>query len=230
MGLGWPDEAVERARARVGSALFGARANVRPIVGRFEVEGPLGFSSRLRGRDRVSGAPVMLHFRDASDPGTRACAALRHPNVIPVRETVEHGSSAMLVSDCVRAEPLRAWVERRPRFLHELVLAHLDAARGLEVAHAVGLAHPRFTSDRALRDRNGAVRVHAAELVSARDADAFRRDVVAVCAALRGSLLLTAASGAAEQRVHALLDRWEHGAPAHAGALTELRAAVLHAL
>ena len=210
MGLGWPDEAVERARARIGRALFGARADVRPIVGRFEVESPMpppGISARVAARDSTTGRPVVLHFRADAEPDPRA-TSLRHPNVVPVRETFEHAGSFVFVSEHVPAESLRAWVERRPRLVHEIVLAHLDAACGLEAAHAVGLAHRGLSADRVLRDSTGSVRVLAADLVRSSGQRGVRRDVVALCDVLRGSLLLNAAGGAPIERVHAVLERW----------------------
>src|SRR5687768_739445 len=65
VGPGWPDDAVERARARVGRALFGARADVRPIVGRFEVDGvlpPPGVSARFVATDPITTDKVVLQF------------------------------------------------------------------------------------------------------------------------------------------------------------------------
>jgi serine/threonine protein kinase len=223
---------------------------VRPIVGRFEIDGPvppIGVSARFVACDPSSGTFVVLQFlADAEGEGAwrsravaRTCASLSHPNVVPVTEVLEHAGSVVLVMDHVCAETLRAWVERRSRSVSDLVRAHLGAAAGLEAAHAAGLAHRGFAADRAVRDRNGRVRVLAADLVHSRGRAGVRRDLDAFCDALRGSLLLTSVGGAYADRVHEVLERWRllaHHDPLHAppglrgAGMAELRADLRRAL
>lgn len=217
MGPGWPDDAVERARARVGRALFGARADVRPIVGRFEVDGvlpPPGVSARFVATDPITADKVVLQFvADEPTEGTRrvtarACASLQHPNVVPVTEVIEHGGAVVLVMQHVQAETLRAWVERRLRSVPDVVHAHLGAALGLAAAHAVGLVHRSFGASAVVRMPGGRVRVLAADLVLEHGFDGIRRDVIAFCDALRGSMLLSAVDGSQVDRVLTVLDSW----------------------
>jgi hypothetical protein len=217
VGPGWPDDAVERARARVGRALFGARADVRPIVGRFEIDGvmpPPGVSARFVATDPITAGKVVLQFvADAPTEGARrmtaqACASLHHPNVMPVTEVIEHGGAMVLVMQRVHAETLRAWVERRLRSVRDVVHAHLGAALGLAAAHAVGLVHRSFGANAIVREPGGRVRVLAADLVLEQGFEGIRRDVVAFCDALRGSMLLSAVDGSQVDRVHTVLDRW----------------------
>jgi len=98
-------------------------------------------------------APAML-VREA-----QAIAQLNHPNVVMVHDVGEHGGELFIAMELVQGESLKDWMEAGPHHWREVVGVFLQAARGLEAAHAMGLVHRDFQPSNAIVGRDGRVRV-----------------------------------------------------------------------
>jgi len=96
-----------------------------------------------------------LHPQFASDDGgrrrciyeARACARIRHENVVDVYDVLEEGDSIFLVMELLLGEPLSARLVREPLSVHELVGLLLPVMRGTAAAHAVGVVHRDIKPD-----------------------------------------------------------------------------------
>ena len=96
----------------------------------------------------------------------QAMARLRHPNVVAVHDVGSREGEVFIAMEYVEGQTLRAWAKpERP--WREVVGVHVQAARGLAAAHAVGLVHRDFKPDNAMIDGEGRVQVLDFGLVAA---------------------------------------------------------------
>jgi tetratricopeptide (TPR) repeat protein/tRNA A-37 threonylcarbamoyl transferase component Bud32 len=89
----------------------------------------------------------------------RAMARLSHPNIVPVHDVGVVDGCTYLVMERVGGQTLRAWLGGGGRRWEEVVDAFCQAGRGLEAAHAAGIAHGDFKPDNALVTPDGRVLV-----------------------------------------------------------------------
>jgi serine/threonine protein kinase/tetratricopeptide (TPR) repeat protein len=89
----------------------------------------------------------------------QAMARLSHPNVVTIYETGKVDDSVFIAMELVAGTTLREWLRAETRSLREIVDLHLQAARGLQAAHAAGLVHRDFKPDNVLIADDGRARV-----------------------------------------------------------------------
>ncbi len=88
----------------------------------------------------------------------RALAQVSHPNVVHVHEIATDGATTFLVMELVAGETLAQWLAT-PRSWRAVLSKFIDAARGLEAAHAAGLVHGDFKPANVLLGVEGVVKV-----------------------------------------------------------------------
>ena len=89
----------------------------------------------------------------------RALARLNHPNVVTIYELVRDDADGLLALEKVNGVTLRAWLAEKRRSTDEILDVLLDAASGLDAAHAAGVVHRDFKPDNVLVGRDGRVRI-----------------------------------------------------------------------
>src|SRR5207302_8569371 len=92
-------------------------------------------------------------FREA-----RAMAKLNHPNVAHVYDVGGYQERVFVAMELVAGHTLRDWL-REPRQLPAVLDAFIQAGRGLDAAHQVGIVHRDFKPENAMIDGGGRVRV-----------------------------------------------------------------------
>jgi eukaryotic-like serine/threonine-protein kinase len=95
----------------------------------------------------------------------QALAKLAHPNVIGVFDVGTSGDDVFIAMELVRGGTLRKYQKDRP--WRDIVLAYVQAGRGLAAAHAAGLVHRDFKPDNVLVGTDGRMRVTDFGLVRA---------------------------------------------------------------
>jgi len=88
----------------------------------------------------------------------RALARLSHPNVVTVFEVGDEQGLTFLVMELVEGQTLEHWFTTKPRW-QAVVERMIDAARGLEGAHAAGLVHGDFKPSNVLLGKDLTVKV-----------------------------------------------------------------------
>ena len=161
----------DRARDEIGQRLFGTTGEPHRL-GRFVVLDRLGRGGMgvvYSAYDPVLDRRVALKLLRPGPDGdvermrarlhreAQALARLSHPNVVPVYDVGILEEDVFIVMEFVVGQTLRAWACSRP--WHEVVVAYLQAARGLAAAHAVGLVHRDIKPDNGMVGRDGRVRV-----------------------------------------------------------------------
>ncbi len=89
----------------------------------------------------------------------RAMAQLAHPNVVAVHDVGRFGAQVFVAMELVEGTTLTRWLQAQVRSRRELLATFVQAGRGLEAAHAVGLVHRDFKPDNVLVGADGRVRV-----------------------------------------------------------------------
>ena len=89
----------------------------------------------------------------------QAMAQLSHPNVLPVYDVAEHDGQLFIAMELVEGTTLRKWLREKSRSWREVLHAFVEAGRGLEAAHRVGLVHRDFNLRNVLVGHDGRVRV-----------------------------------------------------------------------
>ncbi|MFN0245813.1 MAG: protein kinase domain-containing protein [Kofleriaceae bacterium] len=88
----------------------------------------------------------------------RALAKLAHPNVVGVYDVGEHDSATFVAMALVDGENMRVWLKTE-RTTAQIVDAIVQAARGVEAAHAHGIVHRDLKPDNIFIARTGEVLV-----------------------------------------------------------------------
>src|SRR5260221_5164347 len=106
-------------------------------------------------RTDLAGAEMLLRLtREA-----QALARVAHPNVIAVHDVGRDGPRLYIAQELVRGCDLAAWLAAKTRALPEVLAIFLQAARGLEAAHAADIVHRDFKPANVLVGDDGRVRV-----------------------------------------------------------------------
>ena len=117
------------------------------------------------GPSRSRSAPERL-LREA-----RAMAKLSAPNVVTVHDIGTIDGSLYVAMEFIDGVPLSVWQRRHRGDWRRVVDVYLEAARGLEAAHAAGLIHRDFKPDNVMIGNDGRVIVMDFGLVRPIDAD-----------------------------------------------------------
>jgi serine/threonine protein kinase len=88
----------------------------------------------------------------------RALAKLAHPNVVGVYDVGEHDGATFVAMALVDGENMRVWL-KADRTTEQIVGAIVQAARGVEAAHAHGIVHRDLKPDNIFIARTGEVLV-----------------------------------------------------------------------
>ena len=130
-------------------------------IGRFAVLrrlGAGGMGQVFAGYDEALDRRVALKLLkvEGSDGRARlrreaqAMARVAHPNVVPIFEVGEHEGRVFLAMEFVDGVTLGAWRAAAPRSWQEVARLYLQAARGLQAAHAAAIVHRDFKPDNVL--------------------------------------------------------------------------------
>lgn len=167
---------VELARVLVSagpSAQAGAE-RLEDVYSIGEVIGQGGMGAVYEGTHRTLGRKVAIKLlrADMTDPTLRQIhakrllreaqllASLSHPNIVTVFDTgVWKGEQIFLVMELVDGSTVRAWQNQSARSWQEILGVYLQAASGLEAAHAAGIVHRDIKPENLLIGRDGRVRV-----------------------------------------------------------------------
>lgn len=169
------DETVaRRAREGLRARLFPDSASlVAPRIGRFTLLRELGrggmgivyvaYDETLDRRVALK----LLYDLPASDPQAQtrllheaqAMARLNHPNIAAVYEAGTHEGRVFVAMEFIHGKPLDAWLRERPRPWRKVVAVFIQACRGLQAAHAIGLVHRDFKPANCMLGSDDRVRV-----------------------------------------------------------------------
>jgi len=131
-------------------------------------EGGMGVVYRARdprlGRDvaikvlpgEVAGSPERLQRFERE---ARAVAALNHPNILTVFDVGMHDGAPYVVTELLEGETLRAFVSRHSPTPRQVLSFAVQAARGLEAAHAKGIIHRDIKPENLFVTTDGRVKV-----------------------------------------------------------------------
>lgn len=155
------EDPLEPSTAQAWDAVLGSRYVPEEILGAG------GMSIVYRGRDQVLDRPVALKvmldapadLRAWLRREARALAMLSHPNVVGVYDVDLSEGSTFLACELVDGGNLRAWAGQAPRSMADKLAMILDAVRGLEAAHAMGIVHRDVTPNNILVGSDGRARV-----------------------------------------------------------------------
>jgi tetratricopeptide (TPR) repeat protein len=147
---------------------------VGSFIGRFEVVRALGqggMGQVVLARDPDLGRDVALKLLR---PGThsvkqqerllreaRSMARLSHPNIVTVYDVGRHDDQIWVAMEYIEGQTLARRISSTGKPWHEVRDLFIDAARGLEAAHEMGIVHRDFKPDNVLIDGSG--RAHVAD-------------------------------------------------------------------
>ena len=125
------------------------------------------FRARHRRMDRMVAIKILPHhlMKDAAtvarfEREVRAAARITHPNIVTAFDAGQAGNVHFLVMECVDGSDLAALVKKDGPFSVVQALGYiLQAARGLEAAHAAGVIHRDIKPANLLLDRKGSVKI-----------------------------------------------------------------------
>ncbi|HEY5926779.1 MAG TPA: serine/threonine-protein kinase [Kofleriaceae bacterium] len=205
------------------------------VADRYELGGVLGaggmgivFEARDTKLARIVALKRVKHDHDdAQDRLVRealAMAQLSHPSVVSVFDAGIADGAAYVAMEYVAGETLRGWLAK-PRSWREVTALFVEAARGLEAAHAAGIVHGDFKPDNVLVDAHGRARV--ADFGMARTISEAHRELGGTPAYMAPELLDGApASAASDQYAWAIsLHEALHGVRPSASTVIGKRAA-----
>ena len=89
----------------------------------------------------------------------RAVAALNHPNILTVFDIGTHEGTPYVVMELLQGETLREMVSRRAPTQRQVLFFLVQAAQGLEAAHAKGIVHRDVKPENVFVTTDGRVKV-----------------------------------------------------------------------
>ena len=142
-------------------------------LGRHEVLGLVGAGAMgevYRARDPRLGRDVAIKVLPAevgADPDrlrrfeeeARAVAALNHPNILTVHDVGTHEGVPYVVTELRQGETLREMASRRAPTQRQVLSFAVQAAQGLEAAHAKGIVHRDVKPENLVVTTDGRVKV-----------------------------------------------------------------------
>jgi serine/threonine protein kinase/tetratricopeptide (TPR) repeat protein len=163
-------------KAQVRAALFRKSEPIR--VGRFVLLEPLGagamgeiyaaYDERLDRKVALklvrSGSPLTVKADERLLREAQTLAQVSHPNVVQIYEAGTYNGRLFIAMELIRGKTLTTWLRdatQLPRAVRqrEILRQFIAAGRGLEAAHAAGVAHRDFKPDNVLVGDDGRVRV-----------------------------------------------------------------------
>ncbi len=163
---------LERLRRSVRSKLFGTPED--PVrIGRFRVLRRIGAGGMglvyLAHDDALERKVAIKLLRPELGSGqagprrlereAKALARLSHPNVVAVHDVGQHDDQLFIAMEYVEGDTLAGWLRRTEPSLEEILRVFIEAARGLQAAHDVGLIHRDFKPENVLVGKDGRPRV-----------------------------------------------------------------------
>jgi WD40 repeat protein len=104
----------------------------------------------------VAGSPERLQRFERE---ARAVAALNHPNILTVFDVGMHDGAPYVVTELLEGETLRAFVSRHSPTPRQILSFAVQAARGLEAAHAKGIIHRDIKPENMFVTTDGRVKI-----------------------------------------------------------------------
>jgi WD40 repeat protein len=89
----------------------------------------------------------------------RAVAALNHPSILTVHDVGTHEGTPYVVTELLEGETLRELVSRRAPTQRQVLSLAVQAARGLEAAHAKGILHRDLKPDNLFVTTDGRLKI-----------------------------------------------------------------------
>jgi eukaryotic-like serine/threonine-protein kinase len=151
----------------------------RNVIGQYLLErvvGSGGMGVVWAGNDQEQQRPYAIKLlRSGGDTAqrkqllerARAAIALRHPNVLPVREVGSDGNRDFVAMELVEGQCVADWLASQPP-QREVLEVMQQAGRALEAAHRAGVIHRNFKLHNVLRAREGEHAVRVADFGLAR--------------------------------------------------------------
>ncbi len=143
-------------------------------VGRADQE--VADQGALLGAPQISVEQDPLRRQLALVREAQALARITQPNVLTVYDVGSFGDSVFLAAELVDGDTLDVWLAW-PRRWRSIVEVFVQAARGLEAAHAAGLVHRDFKPSNVLVGHDGRVRVFDFGLVRFTEVAAAGREI-----------------------------------------------------